>query len=125
MSEHPRAREHGFSISAEHPGPFDCALVYPNRSEISDVTPYTVAITNDRDECGDDSEVYYSINGAGRVELGRGATVRFTKTNDQEESIRLWFDECFRSPSERPRAEHREHPKTPRVTLTLTKRGDD
>ncbi len=114
-------RTHEVVIKSEHG--FECVITC-NRGEretIEDYPPYRVIIKNQLQECNRSvgGEVSYSLNNSTPSAIG--STFTFDKTSSTDDILQLWYNECFNDGTARTG----ELPKVPRVTLTLTKKGDD
>lgn len=139
MSEHEERDEHtknehthAFSISSEHEeqwAPEPCAVFPGERHEqtFKEVAPYKVVIYNRRDECYPD---YYGatvqVDDGQRQTINPGGSVEVERTAEGNDVVvKIWTSECNwdRGPHQSPKLPS--DPKTPRITLTLTKKGDE
>lgn len=138
MSEHEERDEHtndehthAFSISSEHEewGPELCQ-VFPEEGHeqtFEELVPYRVVIHNRRSECYPD---YYGatvqVDDGQRQTIDPGGSVEVErKAEGNDVVVKIWTYECDwdRGPDQSPKPPS--DPKTPRITLTLTKKGED
>jgi hypothetical protein len=122
----PTVRRHEVEVTATH-AEFACEITCSRdgREPISDVVPYEVEIKVDLRNCTFPNEVVYQLNDEPQGRISAGGSVTIFKRTRNDDTLQLWYQECVAIDHSHGASELGEVPKTPRVTLTLTKKGDD